>query len=465
MKRLVLFALSAFLLCSCANKSMTRYETLAPVLKKEGFEGTIQKIEKKKDDIYGKNSEFLYHFDKGMLYHYTGNNKESIKSFEKAEQVYEDLYTKSVTNEAAAIVTNDNIRPYRARPFEVLLMYQYQILNYLAIGDLDGALVEVRRAQIASEALYQKDNEKVNDNGWLRYLSAIVYEMAGEEDDAAIAYLKAAKAFEEGNISMPKEAWEFINESLTKMDRADDLKNFKSQALTLTPKATDAREKGQEIIVIGYAGHSPILGEMYLSGTYVSGTAMNLTYKDGKTGKVGSFTVFVPPVAGAGSNTFHVGFALPEKMELPQRTSLFSVNLDGKMRISPEKVANIDAELEQNMKDENATTMVRTATRVILRTIAAQKAKSSTNTGNGILDLVKNIAVDVGQSQLEQADLRVGLFMPNSIYVTRIPVTEGTHQLNVSALGAHGQIVGDYRLDNIKVKKGQKKIVVIPAIE
>lgn len=465
MKRLVLFALSAFLLCSCANKSMTRYETLAPVLKKEGFEGTIQKIEKKKDDIYGKNSEFLYHFDKGMLYHYTGNNKESIKSFEKAEQVYEDLYTKSVTNEAAAIVTNDNIRPYRARPFEVLLMYQYQILNYLAIGDLDGALVEVRRAQIASEALYQKDKEKVNDNGWLRYLSAIVYEMAGEEDDAAIAYLKAAKAFEEGNISMPKEAWEFINESLTKMDRADDLKNFKSPPLSQTPKATDAREKGQEIIVIGYAGHSPILGEMYLSGTYVSGTAMNLTYKDGKTGKVGSFTVFVPPVAGAGSNTFHVGFALPEKMELPQRTSLFSVNLDGKMRISPEKVANIDAELEQNMEDENATTMVRTATRVILRTIAAQKAKSSTNTGNGILDLVKNIAVDVGQSQLEQADLRVGLFMPNSIYVTRIPVTEGTHQLNVSALGAHGQIVGDYRLDNIKVKKGQKKIVVIPAIE
>lgn len=465
MKRLVLFALSAFLLCSCANKSMTRYETLAPVLKKEGFEGTIQKIEKKKDDIYGKNSEFLYHFDKGMLYHYTGNNKESIKSFEKAEQVYEDLYTKSVTNEAAAIVTNDNIRPYRARPFEVLLMYQYQILNYLAIGDLDGALVEVRRAQIASEALYQKDNEKVNDNGWLRYLSAIVYEMAGEDDDAAIAYLKAAKAFEEGNISMPKEVWEFINESLTKMDRADDLKNFKSAPLSQTPKATDAREKGQEIIVIGYAGHSPILGEMYLSGTYVSGTAMNLTYKDGKTGKVGSFTVFVPPVAGAGSNTFHVGFALPEKMELPQRTSLFSVNLDGKMRIFPEKVANIDAELEQNMKDENTTTMVRTATRVILRTIAAQKAKSATNTGNGILDLVKNIAVDVGQSQLEQADLRVGLFMPNSIYVTRIPVAEGSHQLNVSALGAHGQIVGDYRLDNIKVKKGQKKIVVIPAIE
>jgi hypothetical protein len=465
MKRLILLIASALLLCSCANKSMTRYETLAPVLEKKGFEGTIEKIEKEKDDIYGKNSEFLYYFDKGTLYHYMGNNKESIKHFEQAEKVYDDLYTKSVTNEAAAILTNDNIRPYRARPFEVLLMYQYQILNYLAIGDLDGALVEVRRAQLASEALYQKDNDKVNDNGWLRYLSAIVYEMAGEEDDAAIAYLKAAKAFEEGNVKMPKEAWEFINESLIKMDRADDLKALKTGALAQTPKASEAREKGQEIIVIGYAGHSPILGEMYLSGTYVSGTALNLTYKDGKTGKIGTFTAFAPPVAGAGSNTFHVGFALPEKKELPQRTSLFSVNMDGKMRVAPEKVADIDAELEQNMKDENTTTMVRTATRVVIRTVAAQKAKSATNTGNGLFDLVKNIAVDVGQSQLEQADLRIGLFMPNTICVTRIPVTEGTHQLNVSALGAYGQIVGDYKLDNIKVKKGQKKIVVIPAIE
>ena len=465
MKRLLLLAVSALLLCSCANKSMTRYETLAPVLKKEGFEGTIEKIEKKKDDLYGEKSAFLYHFDEGMLYHYAGKNKESIKHFEQAEQIYEDLYTKSVTNEAAAIATNDNIRPYRARPFEVLMMYQYQILNYLAIGDLDGALVEVRRAQIASEALYQKDKEKVNDNGWLRYLSAIVYEMAGEEDDAAIAYLKAAKAFEEGNVKMPKEVWEYINESLTKMDRADDLKSLKTETLAQTPKATEARQKGQEIIVVGYAGHSPILGEMYLSGTYVSGTAMNLTYKDGKTGKIGSFTVFVPPVAGAGSNTFHVGFALPEKKELPQRTSLFSVNLDGKMRVSPEKVANIDSELEQNMKDENTTTMVRTATRVIIRTIAAQQAKKATNTGNGIFDLVKNIAVDVGQSQLEQADLRIGLFMPNTINVTRIPVDAGDHDVTISALDGQGRVIGDYKLGKIKVGKGQKKIVVVPSID
>ena len=135
------------------------------------------------------------------------------------------------------------------------------------------------------------------------------------------------------------------------------------------------------------------------------------------------------------------------------------------MRVSPEKVANIDSELEQNMKDENATTAVRTITRVVLRTIAAQKAKSATNTGNGIFDLVKNIAVDVGQSQLEQADLRIGLFMPNTINVTRIPVDAGDHEVTISALDGQGRVIGDYKLGKIKVGKGQKKIVVVPSID
>lgn len=464
MKKVALLLLSALLLCSCANKSLTRYETLAPVLKKEGFEGTVKKIEETKDDVYGDNSQFLYHFDQGTLLHYGGKNKESVKHFEKAEQVYEDLYTKSVSNEAAAIVTNDNVRPYRARPFELLLMYQYQILNYLALGDLDGALVEVRRAQLAMERLYQKDKDKVNDSGWLRYLSAIVYEMAGEEDDAAISYVKAAKAFEEGGKT-PPEVLEFITESLIRMDRADELKSLKGGVPAQTAKASDVRSKGQEIILIGYAGHSPILGEMYLSGTFVSGGALNLTYKDGKTGKINTFTLVAPTVPGGSGNTFHIGFALPERKDLPQRTKSFGVNVDGKLRVSPEKVVGVDSELDRNMKDENATTMIRTATRVVIRTIAAQKAKQATNTGNGIIDLIKNIFVDVGQSQLEQADLRVGLFMPNSIYVTRIPVDAGKHELTVTALGSAGQRVGEYRLDKLSVARGQKKIVIIPAIE
>jgi hypothetical protein len=464
MKRIFLL-LTAFLLASCANKSMTRYETLAPTLEKKGFDATIAEVKDQKEDLYGSNSEFLYYYDLGVLHHYNRNFDESIKNFAKAEKIYEDLYTKSVTNEAAALLTNDNVRPYRARPFELLTLYQLQILNYLAKADLDGALVEVKRSQIAMNALYQKDQDKVNDNGFLRYLSALVYDLDGEKDDAAISYYKAIKAYDESKMGVPKEVFEFVTESLRRMDREDDIRALNKPELASTPKATAVQELGQEIIVIGYAGHSPILGEMYLSGTFISGGVMNLYYKDGETGNRTSFTLVAPIVPGAGSETFHIGFALPEVRDHHSRVSKFEVSLDGKTRIKPEKVMAVDDELKRNMEDEKTSTITRTAIRVITRTIAAQKAKQATNTGNGIFDLIKNIGVDVAQGQLEQADLRVGLFLPNSFYMTRMPVEPGSHSVSVAAQGSHGETVGVYNFDKIPVKKGQKVFLIIPAIK
>ncbi|MBO7413546.1 MAG: hypothetical protein J6U20_07790 [Fibrobacter sp.] len=464
LKRLLLL-LVALLLASCANKSMTRYEELAQPLEKKGIDATIEKMKKDQDDLYGSNSEFLYYFDLGCLNHYKRNFKESAANFAKAEQIYEDLYTKSVTNEAAAIVTNDNTRPYRARPFELLLMYEFQILNYLAMMDVDGAMVEVRRSQIAMNALYQKDQKKVNDNGLLRYLSAMVYELDGSPDDAAIAYINTVKAYKEGKIKVPDEVLEFVTEGLVHADRENDLVGLGVQVPGITPKASAIRNEGQEIIVIGYAGHSPILGELYMSGTFISGGVMNLTYKDGETGKLSTFTLVAPPVTGAGTGeSFHIGFSLPEIRKLQNRVDHFEVSLDNSRRIRPEMVMAVDEELKQNMEDEKSSTVTRTAVRVILRTIAAQKAKQAMKTDNILLNLLTSIGTDVAQSQIEQADLRVGLFMPHSLFMTRIPVTTGNHKVVVTANGRNGETVELFEFDKLNVAKGQKVFLIVPSI-
>ena len=111
MKRLLLILSAALFFVGCANKSMTRYETLAPVFEQKGCEATIAEVIKQQEDLYGEKTEFLYYFDLGVLYHYNGNYKESAANFDKADKIYDDLYTHSITNEVAAIVTNDNIRP------------------------------------------------------------------------------------------------------------------------------------------------------------------------------------------------------------------------------------------------------------------------------------------------------------------------------------------------------------------
>ena len=466
MKRLFLLLASAILFSACANKSITRYESLAPVFENEGCEAAIAEVKKQQEDLYGEKSEFLYYFDLGVLYHYNGNYKESSESFAKAEKIYEDLYTHSITNEAAAIVTNDNIRPYRARPFEVLALHEMQIMNYLAQKDIDGAMVEVNRAQKAMTGLYQKDNDKTNDNGFLRYLTAIVYEMAGEPDEAAIAYYKTVKAYDENILNLPKEAREFIIESLRRADREDDIRALKLDNSIATPKATAVHDLGQEIIVIGYAGHGPILNELRMSGTYVSGGTLNFTYKDSKTGKTQSTTMQAAPVEGASNGqTFHISIALPEAYSFRSKVDHFSVSVDNQAVARPEKVVALDKELEMNLKDDFANTMTRTAIRVVLRTIASQVAKKAMKTDNALINLFTNIGTDVAQSQLEKADLRIALFLPNSFQMTRIPVEPGSHQVTVAAEGDAGNTVKVYDFGNVSVKKGEKKFIFVPAVK
>ena len=466
MKRFILLLSAALLFSACANKSLTRYEALAPVFEHKGYEATINEIKKQQEDLYGEKTEFLYYFDLGVLYHYSGNYQKSAANFDKAEKIYDDLYTHSVTNEAAAIVTNDNIRPYRARPFEVLVLHEMQIMNYLAQKNIDGAMVEVNRAQKAMTELYQKDNHKTNDNGFLRYLTAIVYEMAGEPDEAAIAYYKTVKAYNENILNLPKEARQFIIESLKRSDREDDIRTLGLDMATETSKAQAAYDLGQEIIVIGYAGHGPILNELRMSGTYVNGGLLNLSYKDGKTGKMESTTIGAPPVAGASNGqTFHISMALPEAHSFRSLVQRFNVSVDNQSGIRPEKVMALDKELEMNLKDDFANTMTRTAIRVVLRTIASQAAKKAMKSDNVFLNLFTSIGTDIAQDQLEKADLRIALFLPNSFQMTRIPVEPGSHEVTVAAEGSDGNTVNIFKFGNVEVKKGEKKFIFVPAIK
>jgi tetratricopeptide (TPR) repeat protein len=199
-------------------------------MKAGNYNTAIESIKKNKKDLYNTEDAFLFEFDLGLLLHYNQNYEESIKHLEKAQNILEELYTRSITNEAVAVFTNDNVRPYRSYSFEIQWLYQIQILNYMALGEIDEAAVEARRSLLVIQRLKEKEAEdKFNESGALQYLIALSYEWQKSEDDARIAYDDAKKNFAKSGY---------------------------------TPKlASQVPKNEQEIIVVGYAGVSPVLGE------------------------------------------------------------------------------------------------------------------------------------------------------------------------------------------------------------
>ena len=381
MKKLLLVLFSALLLCSC-SKSMQRFEQLNKVYTNNDFGATINEIQTNKDELYGDESMFLYYYDQGVLFHYNHDFDNSIEAFNQAKQIYDELYTRSVTNEVGAMLTNDNVRPYRAKPFEILLLAEFQILNHLGKNDPEGAMVEVKQAQIIAEQLYQKDNEKVNDNGLLRYLTALVYEIQGEQDDASVAYYETVKAYKESSTPLPKEVYGFVSDRLITDGRTSD---FKELGLAPTPTifAKNAREN-EELVIITYRGRAPILKNVVYSGTFGNNEFIfavdDETMKELEGIRVPFPTALIDELLsplGVTKDmlpTLFIAVPYPVGVTTVDAVNQSDVGIktvevafkNGSI-YTPEMVYDANAELEQNVADDRTEGLVRTVSQTLIK--------------------------------------------------------------------------------------------------
>lgn len=424
-----LFLLCALLLASCASPSKLRDEKIGKPVEAGSYSTAISNIEKDKKKLYNTEDAFLFEFDLGILHHYNQDYEKSIRHFANAEGILDDLYTRSVTNEAAALLSNDNVRPYRSYPFEIQWLHKIQILNYLALGEIDGAAVQSRRALLAMQSLSEKEGDSFNESAALHYLIALSFERQKSDDDARIAYDNARKLFSNSSF---------------------------------TPKlAEEVPENEQEIIVVGYAGVSPVLAENKFWGTYASGLIL-LHYKDANGGS--QTLSLIAPGIGDGTTTT-IQFAVPKMVDRPSQTTAFSVSVNESATIT-EPIANTRLSLKSDLESGESTMLLRTATRVILRTIAANKAKEkmASAAGGGAAGLLLSLGTDVATYAIENADLRLGTAMPLTLQMIRIPVEPGKHAVKIDVLDNYGRKTDTFLELNVNVKKGEKVFLFAPSL-
>ncbi len=122
------------------------------------------------DDIKdeGRNLELVL-MEKGRIAQLEGDYKVSMSSFKdeidilRKREIYDDTLPEAQIS-AGSVLVNDNTLDYRARLFEIEMIYLYQSYNYLGEGSLDGALVEIRRSDfIMNEAEKARRNENFDD--------------------------------------------------------------------------------------------------------------------------------------------------------------------------------------------------------------------------------------------------------------------------------------------------------------
>lgn len=462
---------------SCANRALARFDQLQMAAAKNDYLAIIKTIQSK-PKLYDKQSRFLYAMDIGLLFHYAALLDSSNRYLEEAAGIYDELFTKSVTNEAASLLINDNVRPYRSKPYELILLHQIKMFNYMGSGDFNAALVESKRAQLLIDEWERRDakEKKYTSDGLFHLTSALVYSKIGEIDNASISLFKSVGAYQKGVVALPDQVKDLAYYTFQANGREAD-----NQTLGLKPTRPQDSVSAivpdeSEVILIGYAGRGPILDENVWWGTWVKDGLLVMHYRTAD-GKEETVTMPAPALpqeeldkAKKGEETesgttLHLKFAMPAQKRFQSRSAYFSVtspSLDTTIRSFTGN--DYDLLCGKYLDDTRATTLARTVIRVALRTISAEKTKDKLKTGNTITNLLINFGTDILADQLEKADTRSCYLIPKTVHIARIPLKAGTHTISVAVHNDSGAVIDSKKFENIRVLKGTRKLLFYPSL-
>ncbi len=128
----------------------------------------------------------------GTFAYYNGNFAAAGAKFDEADQITEARYTRSISQNALAMLTNDRELDYEPGINERLLMHYYGALAFWKGGDLESAGVEARKLAYMLQKFDADTNHRDRSlRHAMRVFAGIVFEAQGERNDALVSYRNA----------------------------------------------------------------------------------------------------------------------------------------------------------------------------------------------------------------------------------------------------------------------------------
>lgn len=182
-------------------------------------------------------NEVLIRMERGLVLQGLGRYAESAAEFEAAAkriEAYEQRAVVSISqgaSQAASLVVNEQMLPYEGEDYEKVLVHTFNAMNYLMQGNTEGARVEIRNAYRRQQELYERHARELEQaaadsraktgldafrqadpqgyealqqradtlsgiyqSAFAYYISALVYELNNETDEAYIDLKKGIEA-------------------------------------------------------------------------------------------------------------------------------------------------------------------------------------------------------------------------------------------------------------------------------
>lgn len=414
------------------------------------LEASLNKLKKHRNSA----DKVLYMMESGRLNQLDNNFDESLNDFSTVIenfQLQDDKAKFTATGSArmgAAFLANDNAIPYKGEGYERVMVHHYQALNYLAKGDRQAALVEVRRANLEQTLALEKHERDLADaekeasnnriktnpsqydsyfstmeqassqvkssfqNAYTFYLSGLIYEANGDYNDAYIDYKKAWEIFPENP---------YLQDDLLRLARQlgmrDDLqrfqKSFKSEPLKIT-KNTEALPSADTGTLVIFYEHGFVPEKREISVPLFTSQGLQSV----------SFPVYQQP------------WFQPRPLKL----------VVGDTRLESSPIVFTSALAVKALQEKLPGMIIRQT----IRAIAKKELQNQANEANALLSLSTQIYNLVS----ERADLRSWLTLPNDVQIARLALEAGQkHAIQLAPASQSDKVEIDIKPGQIIILK------------
>lgn len=413
-------ALFALLVGGCAPHSAS----FAPIEKELAAgnpKGALSQLEKQKP---ASKDRLLHDLDRAMLLRMAGDYKASNAALESAKKVMEAFDAASVSEQAGTFILNDSTAAYAGEEFEQVFVHIYSALNYLEMGDLYGARVEALQADVRlTEMAIRGFKGNYREDGLSRYLSGMVFEALGEESDALIAYRKAYATYlayqKHFQVPPPPQLKTDLLRLTDQVGINDENRRYQREfGMTRWPPPLSGSGEG-EVAVIASAGLAPIKREESLMVHAATGRLVRVS--------------------------------LPYYESRPRYATALRVQ-SGTHSMQGARYHDVAAVARHILEVKMPAITARAIARVVVKDNVARETEKRSGQLAG---LVANIAAVM----TETADTRSWLTLPDEVYIARLRLPPGTHDLEVDILGQGGGVLMRKTFNKVEVTAGKTRFL------
>jgi uncharacterized protein len=409
----------------------------------------------------------LYLMEKGRTLHLMQQYDSSNRYLNEADLAIEDS-RKNVKDLLTAQLLNPMLTRYQPEDFETFMLSYYKALNYCYLGNMEAALVEVRRITLQSNRQADKSNGqegKYTGDVFAMMLQGMIYEKANDINNAFIAYRNAADVFiNNGNeyygVKIPLQLKKDVLRTASKMGFSAELGRYeKIFDLAYTPAAAP---EGGEAIIFWESGMAPVKDQQTIQFNIIAGDGgyffrdnsglYNYPFDQSMQGYNNSLRL---------SDLQMFAVALPKYVPQPMAYSSGTISLSG-AAYSFEKAENITVTAEKTLQQRFGKELATALSRMALKKLSEFALTPKRNDKQNKTKKEKNeeaarellaLGVKIFNRATEKADTRNWQSLPGAVFYTRIPLDRGINTLTVTTQGNGGQ-----KKDQLVVLEGKPGI-------